>query len=81
MKQNTILTKKTKLSHFTNSLSIKNLKELFVLIISKLISDGGDFPRVNEITLFNIMYRRQLYFYDSDQARDIMVAIVLFPYL
>ena len=52
MKQKNILTI-MKLSPFSNSL--KKLKELFDLIISKISSDGGDFPRIIEIALFFIV--------------------------
>ena len=50
IKQDSILTKK-KLSPFLNSLN--KIKELFDLIMSKISSDGGDFPRIIEITLLN----------------------------
>ena len=49
IQQNNILTR-MKLFPFPDS--FKNLKELFDLIISKISSDGGDFPRIIEITLF-----------------------------
>ena len=39
-----------KLSPFSNSL--KKIKELFDLIISKISFDGGDFPSIIEIALF-----------------------------
>ena len=42
------------LSPFANSKSFKNFKELFDLIISKISSDGGDYPRLIEIALFSI---------------------------
>ena len=33
-----------------------NLKELFYLIISKISSDGGDFPRIIEIALIFVLF-------------------------
>ena len=40
-----------KLSPFSNSLK-KQLKDLFILTISKISSGSGDFPRIIEIGLF-----------------------------
>ena len=48
-----IFWQKLKLSPFPNS--FKNPKELFDLIISKISSDNGDFPRIIEIAL-SILY-------------------------
>ena len=58
IKQHNILTI-MKLSPF--SISLKKFKELFDFIISKISSDGGDFPRIIEIALFLIDSDR-LYF-------------------
>ena len=45
-----------KLSPFSNS-EKNSLKELFDLIISKISSDGGDFPRIIKIALFLLSLR------------------------
>ena len=56
IKQNNILTI-MKLSPFSNS--FYKLKELFDLIISKITSDGADFPRITKITRFRLYLIRQ----------------------